>query len=430
MDEIKDKQATILEQNNTILDNFHHDLKDCADEQNKVKIIDFKSPSFFLPPTSKVQELLGNMDNQKPLIDLVESFFGIQLKISRTSKYALFNQGVGLRTVNKIVNWLKNIPIPWKELINRRLMAKVERSIRVGSNAGSWLSSISGFRLSDHGEFEPLLSFIEQRCNTEVELLLRIKEAEKPTSDDIAAKWQAQQPLWRGNPYIPPNITESVTELILLEQQGKKLNEQQSLSFVESYFYLYFDFYLEAITYYEIGYLIHFHFDVNQDKIENQLGLLTRVINAYAAQDNRKTCFSCLLKEFKELYKTSYRNLASFIVIEESEPSLSGEFLEDKQYKQFKDWRNGKNLPGKAKLTRFLKNLDKYANIESGSITFDMCRITMGVDKLVNELLLQTKNVNCKQVDVEVAIKKVLSNIPNYYRQNLKSELRKREPKM
>ena len=104
MDVAKDKESAILEQNTPILDKFHDDLKDTADKQNKVKINDFKSQSFYLPPISNLHELLGFITNQKQLIDLFESSFDKPLNISNTSKYAFFKQGIGLRAASKIVN--------------------------------------------------------------------------------------------------------------------------------------------------------------------------------------------------------------------------------------------------------------------------------------------------------------------------------------
>ncbi|AZQ85324.1 hypothetical protein EKO29_15860 [Colwellia sp. Arc7-635] len=440
MDAAKDKQTAILEQNDAILDKFHEELKDSADGLNKVKIEDFKSPSFYLPPISKVFALLGFITNQKQLIDLFETTYETPLNISRTNKYAFFKQGVGLRTVSKIVNWLKIIPFPFEQLTTKKMMAKTIRSNRAGSNAGAWLSGVSGiqtifkrFGKTKH-EFTLLFDFIEQRCNTEVDLFLRIKEevkAGKLAPDDIAAAWKAQDPLWKNNLYIPLGVIENFAELLLLHNQGKKLNEQQTLSTIESYVYLYFDFFLEAITHYEVGCRICY--GKNKDKIENDLGMITKAIYAYSTQENIKTCFAGLLKEFKDVLsetieETSYRKLATFIEIEESESSISGESIEDKQYNQLKDWRNGVNLPSSKKLTAFLQKLDEYAKTSSGFVTFDMCRIAMGVDKLVNEFLDKTKSENCNQADVEIIIKKVLANIPNYYKTNLKTEFEKRKP--
>ena len=436
----KDKQTDILEQNESILDKFHDELTQSADENNKIKIEDFKSPSFYLPPISKVFALLDFITNQKQLIDLFENTYETPLNISRAYKYAFFKQGVGSRTVSKIVNWLKVIPFPFEQLATKRMMAKITRSNRAGSNAGGWLSGISGFQMSfkrfgrtEH-EFTLLFDFLEQRCNTEVNLLINIKEEVKAgrlTSDDIKAAWKAQHPLWKNNPYIPLGVTDSFVELVLLHNQGKQLSEQQTLNFIESYLYLYFDFFLEAITHYEIG--CRMCYGDNKDKIENDLGMIANAIYAYAIDDNIKTCFAGLLKEFKDVLsetieETGYRKLATFIEIEESDSSISGESLEDKQYNQLKDWRNGVNLPSSKKLTVFLQNLDEYANASSGFVTFDMCRITMGIDKLVSDVLARTKNENCNQRDIEVAIKKVLANIPNYYKANLKRELEKRKP--
>jgi len=439
MDATQDKSDTILAKNEKLLDGFHDDLKKSADEHNKVKVTDFKSPSFYLPPVSKIHELLGFITNQKQWIDFLETSYETPLKISKTSKYAFFSKGVGLRTVSKIVDWLKLIPIPLEYITNKRMLAKILRSGKAGSNAGAWFSTISSYEASvkflgkTNHEFSLLFSFIEQRCITDVKLLESIKKdvkSGKLTSKDLAGAWQALNPLWENSPHIPQSVTGVLEELMFLHQNKKRLSEQQTIDFIECYIYLSFDFFMEAITHYEIGCRIHY--GKNKEKIENEFGMITKAINAFATQEDIKTCFAGILKEFKDVLSelvgdTSYRKLASFIQIEESETSLSGELLEDKQYSQLKDWRNGKNLPSGKKLTIFLENLDEYANTSSGFITFDMCRITLAMDKLVNEALMGVKNDNCDQDDIEQVIKKVFSNITNYYQVNLQTELEKRE---
>jgi hypothetical protein len=421
--------------NDIVLDQFHEDLKNTADGNNKVKMTDFKSPSFYLPPISEVYALLGFITNQKQLIDLLENTYDTQLNVSRTNKYAFFKQGVGLRTVSKIIGWLKLIPFPFEQLASKKVMVKVNRAIKAGSNAASWCAGVNSFQVgfkrsgqTDH-EFTFLFNFIEQRCNTEVDLLLNIKEdvkAGKLSSGDIAAAWKAQYPLWENNPYIPSNIIKDFVELLVLHQQGKKLNEEQTLSFIESYIYLYFDFFLEAVIHYEVGCRIYY--GKSKDKIKNELGMITKAIYAYATQDEVKSCFAGLLKEFKDflsetIEETGYRKLATFIELEGSENNNSGESVVNKQYNQLKDWRNGVNLPSNEKLMAFLSNLDKFAGASSGYVTFDMCKVTMGVDKLVNELLVQTQKENCNQAEVELIIKKVLANIPSYYKANLEAGL-------
>ncbi|MBB1398085.1 hypothetical protein [Pseudoalteromonas sp. SG44-8] len=424
-----------LKDNDIVLDQFHEDLKNTTDENNKVKMTDFKSPSFYLPPISKVYALLGFITNQKQLIDLLESTYDTQLNVSRTNKYAFFKQGVGLRTVSKIIGWLKVIPFPFEQLANKKVMVKVNRAIKTGSNAASWFAGVNSFQVgfkrsgqTDH-EFTFLFNFIEQRCNTEVAFLLDIKKevkAGKLSSSDIVTAWKAQYPLWENNPYIPSNVIEGFVEILVLHQQGSKLNEEQTLSFIESYIYLHFDFFLEAITHYEVGCRIYY--GKNKDRIENELGMITKAIYAYATQDEVKSGFAGLLKEFKDflsetIEETGYRKLATFIELEGSENNDFGESVEDKQYNQLKDWRNGVNLPSNKKLMAFLNNLDKFAGASSGYVTFDMCKVTMGVDKLVNELLLQTQKENCNQASVELIIKKVLANVPSYYKTNLRARL-------
>lgn len=428
-------------QSDTVLDKFHEELKQSVDANNKVKINEFKSPSFYLPKLASVSEFLGFPSTQKQLINLLETTYDTPLDISRSSKYGLFGKGVGLKTVSKIIAWCKKLPLPFETMMTKKLIVKIERSTRAGSNAGHWYSAMqnfeSGYKFaggSGEDEFTALLEFLEQRCNTEVDLMLALKQkvkAGKLKSTDLAEAWKAQQPLWENNPFVPVNVTDNLVHIALLHSQQKPLTEQQTLTFVESYCYLCFDFYLDAITHYEVG--CRMHYGKNKEKLENELGIITKAIYAYATDDSISTCFDGMLTELKgvasELVsETSYRKLASFIDIAEDEDSDSGELLTDKQYKQLKDWRNGENLPSGKKLITFLQNLDDYANTSSGFVSFLMCRITMGVDKLVNEVLVQSKRDNCNQADVKVIIKQVLATTPDYYNANLKKQLNKRGP--
>jgi hypothetical protein len=435
------EQVNTTNQNDIVLDKFHEELNSSADANNKVKIIEFKSPSFYLPTLANVNKFLGFPSTQKQLIDLVETTYEMPLEVSCTSKYSLFGEGVGLRTISKIITWCKKLPIPFEAMMTKRLMVKIERCSKAGSNAGHWLSAMqsfeAGFKRSspttDH-EFMPLFKFLEQRCNTEVDLLVKLKQkinVGELDATNIVEAWEAQQPLWENNPFIPTNIVGTFAEIALEHSQKKSLTEQQTLSFIESYCYLCFDFYLEAITHYEVG--CRMYYGKNKEKLENELGMITKAIYAYATDDTITTCFGGMLTELKDVAtelvgETSYRKLASFIEIEEDKSIACGESLADKQYGQLKDWRNGENLPSGKKLITFLQNLDDYADTSSDFVTFLMCRITMGIDKLIDEVLVQSQRDNCNQQDVEIIIKKVLSGIPAYYRTNLAVQLNRKEP--
>jgi hypothetical protein len=311
-------------------------------------------------------------------------------------------------------------------------MVKLRRSHKTGSNAGDWLSFIEGFEFeTDEHLLATLLGFIEYRCNTKMNLKLDARqkvEADELKQNDLNV-WRHMQPLWVNSPGFTQDIIDNFEQKLKLDSQQKSLSEPQLLAYIESYCYLYFDFYLEVITHYEVG--CRFYFNEDQEKKKTDLGIITKAILSYAADDEVKTCFGGMLKELKDVGtelvgKTSYRKLASFIEIEEDKSIACDESLADKQYGQLKDWRNGKSLPNNAKLITFLQSFDEYIDSDSGFITFVMCRITMGVDKLVNEFLVQSKRENCNQADVEVIIKNVLAAMPEYYKANLKKQLDKK----
>jgi hypothetical protein len=427
---------------NAAIDKFGETLLQSADANNKVKINEVKFPSFYLPSIGNVSELLGFFSTQKQWVDLLEEAYEIPLEISRSSKYDFFSKGVGPRTANKFINWFKKLPLPIGRLANKKLMAKIIRSQKAGSNAGNWFSYIQSFEAgfensgnTEEHEFMPLFEFLEHRCNTEVDFSSNLKQeikAGRLKRTDLAAQWKAQQLLWANSPCLSPHVIENMAQILILHSQQKSLTEQQNLSLIESYCYLSFDFYLEAISHYEVG--CRFCYGNNQAKLENELGMITKAIYAYATDDNIQTCFDGMLTQLKEVTselvedETSYRKLASFIEIEENGSIISGEALEDKKYNQLKGWRKGLNLPSGKKLITFLQNLDEYADTSSGFITFLMCRITMGMDKLIYEVLAQSKGDNCNPADVLVIIKKVLATMPEYYKAILRKQLDKREP--
>jgi len=438
MDALKATPIPHTKQDDTALDNLHEILKQSADGNNKIRINEFKSPSFYLPAIGNTSELLDFPSTQKQLLDLFETAYETPLNISRTSKFEFFNKGVGLRTVGKIIGWFKTLPLPFDQLATKRLMAKVIRSNKVGSNAGNWFSAIKNFEAgfqntseSKEHELGPLFDFILHRCNTDIKFLTLIRQQikkDKIDTTDVAGAWKLQQPLWSDNSKVPDSALQTFEQHAeKLAVQPKSLTKQQTLDIAESYCHLCLDFYLEAITHYEIG--CRFYYGKDPEKQKKELGMITKAILAYATDDNIKTCFDGMLTELKEVTselvnETSYRKLASFIEIDEEEP---GESLEDKQYKQLKDWRNGRNLPSGKKLITFLQNLDEYIDTNSGFVTFLMCRIAMGMDKLVNGVLTQSAGDNCNSDDVEIIIKKVLARIPEYYMTNLKGQLDKRE---
>tara|TARA_R110002167_G_scaffold189959_2_gene392162 strand:+ start:1121 stop:2446 length:1326 start_codon:yes stop_codon:yes gene_type:complete len=425
-----------------LLDKLSEALNNSADANNKVKINEYKSPSYYLPSIGYVSSLLGLPSTQKQLMDLVETTYITPLEISRSSKYDLFNKGVGPKTVSKLIDWFKKLPLPIEQLANQKLMNEVLHCQKAGSNAGNWFAAIqnfeAGFMNTSNAtvhEFEPLLDFIERRCNTEVDVLSDVRQkikARVSNLTDLDVSCEVQHSLWSNSPCLSPHIIENVIQIIRMQTQQKNLTEQQTLTVLESYCYLSFDFYLEAISHYEVGCRLYYSKD--QSKLEDELGMITEAINAYATDNKTKTCFDGMLGVLKDVVseivgvETGYRKLASFIEIEENESMASGESLEDKKYNQLKDWRNGLNLPSSKKLALFLQNLDRYAGTSSGNITWLMCRITMGMDKLVNDIFELSKGDNYNSDDVEVIIKNVLATMPKYHAMNLRKQLDKRKP--
>lgn len=182
------------------------------------------------------------------------------------------------------------------------------------------------------------------------------------------------------------------------------------------------DFYLEAITYFEIG--VRYEYGNDPQNLKKEIGTITRSIYAFATNNTISTCFEALLIEYKKILtdlvgKTGFRDLARFIDINELENADLSESLDDRQYTQLKRWRNGKDIPSNERLAAFLDKLDEYANVDSGYVLKMAFRIALGVDKLVGKIISATAFDNCEPHEVEAIIKKVLSRVPIYYESNI-----------
>lgn len=409
---------------------LEEELFNSADSNNKIKIKEVKSAHYFLPPLQDFLELLNLPHTQREFLDLAESAFGINSKIGRSSKFAIFKEGVSKPTIKKLVNWYKRLPIPFEDILTADNIAKIDRSSNVGSNAGAWLSTIPFYKVSanENGsekELKPLFNFIDTRCETEVsfaESLRKKVEAGELDRKDTTAIYNVVNTFWTNKTKIPKHAIGILADIATYPDKLKKPTKEFTLSIIEGYCYMRFDFYLEAITYFEIG--CRYEYGNDAQNFKNKLGVLTRSIHAFSTNNSISTCFEAMLIEYKKILsdlvgETSFRKLASFIEINELENDEVGELLGDKQYKQLKRWRSGKDTPSNEKLADFLDKLDEYANVDSGYLLISAFRVAIGIDKLVRNVLSATAFDNCEPHEVEAIIKKVLAEIPTYYKSNI-----------
>jgi len=439
MDALSAKLANKTHENDRVLDTLHEEIKSRIGTNKKFKIYGVDSPSFYLPTLFRVGEIFGLLSTHKQLLNLIEKNHDVSLDISRNSKYELFNNGVSFGTIRKLIEWSKSLPINLQPFLDRRFMVKMIHSFKAGSNAGEWLAYMLGNEVGENNSnlntepsLAPLIAFIKHRCDTEVRLKLdaiqQVKEGKRKDTD--LGAWQHMQLLFMDSPCYSESIFENIEPILSLDTKLKTLTKKQELAFIESYCHLHFDFYLEVITNLDIGFKLPCYYEnVNFDELD----MLNKAINAFATDDDIKSCFHGLLRELEEYAfqhddKKGCRKLSRFIDIEEAQSGNYGESLTDKQYNQLKDWRRGKNLPSDKKLITFLQNFDDYIDFDIADFTFITCRIVMGVDKLVNEFIQQFQSDNCNSKELVAVTKKILATMPEYYKVNLKKQLDKIEP--
>lgn len=409
---------------------LEEELFNSADSNNKIKFKDEKPPYYFLPPLQDFLELLNLPHTQKQLLDLAESAFGINSKISRSSKFAIFRNGVGKRVISKLLGFYKNLPILFDDVFTPKNLNKVDKSAKVGSNAVYWLSAIPFYKLSAPNdeadkELEPLFIFIEKRCSTEVRFLesvrAKIKNGEIDREDTVVI-YKYISDFWIKETKVPEHAINMLGNIVKSPDRLKKPSKEDTLSAIESYCFMNLDFYLEAITYFEIG--VRYEYGNDPQNLKNEIGTITRSIYAFATNESISTCFEAMLIEYKKILtdlvgETGFRDLARFIDINELENADLSESLDDRQYTQLKRWRNGKDIPSNERLAAFLDKLDEYANVDSGYVLKMAFRIALGVDKLVGKIISATAFDNCEPHEVEAIIKKVLSRVPIYYESNI-----------
>lgn len=414
----------------SFFEQLEEELFNSADSNNKIKFKDEKSPYYFLPPLQDFLELLNLPHTQKQLLDLAESAFGIDSKIGRSSKFAIFGNGVGKQVISKLLGFYKNLPIPFDDVFTPKNLNKIDKSAKVGSNAVHWLSAVPFYKLSapdgeSDKELEPLFLFIEKRCQTEVRFLEYVREKiknDKIDREDTVIIYKYISVFWKNETKVPEHAVHTLGNIIKYPERLKKPSKEDTLSAIESYCFMNLDFYLEAITYFEIG--VRYEYGNDPQNLKKEIGTITRSIYAFATNNTISTCFEALLIEYKKILtdlvgKTGFRDLARFIDINELENADLSESLDDRQYTQLKRWRNGKDIPSNERLAAFLDKLDEYANVDSGYVLKMAFRIALGVDKLVGKIKSATAFDNCEPHEVEAIFKKVLAEIPTYYESNI-----------
>lgn len=396
--------------------------------------------SHFLPSPSVLFNFLGFKLDILTTIEKLETVGVKPPAISRSSLYDLQGQGVGKRTYKKYLDWAIDAPLPYLDNLIEGRNPQLDASAKTNSNAFQWLCFLESIKSSAHvnddelrPEYTPLTEFIQYRCDTEVAFQQRLREQGKYGESDLSNSdiwWKLlAKPFFAKHTVLTLDALDSVDTLMANRAVPQGLSESEKNILYKNALRLKFDFILSAIAHYEVGYALTLCPTGPQP--QSVAPLACHAIKKYAASDENRTCFGWALQIFKDWCSTtrhdiSWREIARNIPVEDTDPTCeSGTTYTDKQYSRLKDWRKGKNLPSNALLTLFVGNITGAEDntVESDGL-FILFRITMGLDKILTNLMKQSKQEFDCENQVEIIWKDVLSHYyEDYYLHYLNQHL-------
>jgi hypothetical protein len=415
----------------TFYDYLTDDLENIFERGDKLRFSKFGSKSIYLPSWSTVMHFLGWTNPSLEMLSLIEEHSGVPLKVSRTARYDLFTQkGVAERSGVEIFNWLTTTAEPFFKQSHLNLQADIERSIKVGSNAGDWLSGITGFKTQarlndndDYFELGPLLGYLEQRCREDITFLESTKRKINLQQIDTSRPdtcWELQLPIWQASSLVEEAVLNEFLFHIKNIVSKEEYTNTQKLAFIRCYLPVYFDFYFGAFASFEVGCVLYYREE--QKSLKSKKGVLNRVITSYAINTKIKSCFEALLDEFRTIIphknsKMTWTDLASFIPVEydESEQISSATKLKRKKIDRMKVWRSKKDFPSYKVLYGFLDNLCESFGEPRNDTLRDLCLITMGIDRQITELSKLGVKDGITQYEMESEIRSMFTTYDKYY---------------
>ncbi|WP_457934210.1 hypothetical protein LOS73_20035 [Pseudoalteromonas sp. SCSIO 43210] len=395
-------------------------------EGNKYVFKNINFKSMYLPPLNEVAQLLHLPSNISGMITHAQSFYDSELPVSQSSIFHLSSRGVGKPTFKKIYTWFKSLSPKINDVFNLQVYKKISKAMRVTSNASIYYSCTHGFNFSkksnnNDNELNLLIDWLEERSNADYLMMNKIHNQAKLKAINIKAPkdiWQLQKPYWQSHSLVPRQQLNIINEFYNSDKKREDYTEEDGLALIEATYHLTFDFYLSAIANYEAGlHSYYFRLDENYNPKKGS-SFFINVLNTLVESEEANGCFDAVLIELKELVSSNdkpmtWRKLASFIPFEKSKSDYteSGESLNDRQYKQLKDWRNGKNLPSFLRLEKFINAIcASHGNYDSLAILMYF-RISRGIDTKIQECFEQTYSE--KTIPI---FKTVIGQYPSYFK--------------
>ncbi|MFQ3171645.1 MAG: hypothetical protein ACI9DG_001681 [Oleispira sp.] len=403
--------------------------------------------SHFLPSLTVVMTDLGFIPSSLNVTKFIEKEHNTSLDLSVTSRRNIDHGGISLRSINKIISWIRNInPALLKEMSTSLSLLRIQMT---GSTASEWMPTLIGARWAlakqniEH-DFPLLENYIVDRCRIQDQFIRNARRSIKNKSFNIDNKkeiWANFRTLWDQNTRVPKTQLDIVSRILSLHDPKSDNSSFNTPEIELPVLYLEYDFYLEAIPLFEIELLTLLSKKIELLPATPWVSRISQAIAAYSLNEeseNTKSidcCFGGLLHILKtnipiqsegyvKIENIGWRKLSSFIDINEQG---SSEDLTDRQYNIIKDWRKGRVRPSNIAFKKFMSNyLNEFNHSENGIFELYFPIFIM-LDKISERSLEEFKNGEHHQAAKE-KIKEILNQYPVYYQECLNRVKKKAKP--
>ncbi|MCH1920631.1 hypothetical protein L9G15_14480 [Shewanella sp. A3A] len=415
-------------------------------EEMKEKKVKFRlnypsKDNIFLPALSECSGFIVGM-SFRVLLEVAAEQSGRSLPFSRSSWFAMFNQGVGYPTAKKFINWMK----PSWEAINSRCDALSKALLMKGatepSSAGEWLSLIGSMRASEAyqqpefaAEYSVQFNFLMQRCDAHIEMVKRITgliENGAVDRKDSVAIMKQMRPYWEQFSLVPKAELLDYENGLVSHAAGKLLGEEPIASLMKSYCYLHLDFYLHLFASYEVGCIIAY--GTSPSELNNKKGFLCRAITRFSSNEHGElpsiSCFGEFLEVIRDVISKNYgemsnRKMATHIPIKCNPVNPSSESESERCYNTLKAWKRGKDIPSQDMLEKFLDNLTQEFGPGHNQQLILMGNMAIGLDKSLKSWCEQLNKIK-ELTDISpliIAFLNVVGRYELYYNHHLELQL-------
>ncbi|HIF9160549.1 TPA: hypothetical protein ACX6PK_001360 [Photobacterium damselae] len=409
-------------------------INDCAKTINKEN--KFKIPSgindHFLPP---MEEILGFFNIKVDARAFYKAILKNDIKvptISHGSLHQLNNGGVGkgvfykfmgvmTAALNGMLGYLLPKQEPW-----------VERALHLNTNAGYWLGMTLSyenmkkkptFNQQELSNYQCLADFIRYRCHQDIINKEQCRQKILAEEIDVNNKllvWDTLiLPIYRQH----TQLSEPVFTMFRQALEGVDLDSYsvpQKAEFLQRSFEIQYDFLLNCIACYEVGYVAHMLELTNDtDTVEVRKGFISLTLDQYVGAKNDESCFHSFLLVVKSALSTnehqvSKRELASYIKINHA--AYGEESLNDAQYNVLKKWFKQKDLPSNERLQDFFDGLAEAKGFSNDDHMLWVAKMALGFDALLKQRTDAIIRELGDEIDVTAIWKQALSRYRECYK--------------